>query len=253
MAAPPKMSARDAFDLNIQDAQMLVELASLLSNRRTRRMRQELRERIGDALSIPRKRRVDLECLENEKVFVTFMPGHAGWRDRLDDVGLRPLLRQALVAGCAAVETFCADRVMERYSAAVKQKPPPSRLLELSLTVDQYLTIQDTYQKTGWGLRQVIELEVRQKASPAPAQIGQLFALVGEKGLLARVDNRRKVPKGVTETELNRIVARRNLIAHTGDRSGRGRAAITTTEVEADVATLISIIDALDQETKLSR
>jgi hypothetical protein len=253
MAAPPKMSARDAFNLNIQDAQMLVELASLLSNQRTRRMRRELRERIGDALSIPQKRRGELECLENEKVFMTFMPGHASWRDRLDDVGLRPLLRQALVAGCAAVETFCADRVMERYSAAVKQTPPPSRLLELSLTVDQYLTIQETYQKTGWGLRQVIELEVRQKASPAPAQIGQLFALVGEKSLLARVDNRRKAAKGSTETELNRIVARRNLIAHTGDRSGRGRAAITTAEVEADVTTLISIIDALDEETKLTR
>jgi hypothetical protein len=253
MAAPPKMSARDAFNLNIQDAQMLVELAKLLSNQRIRSMRRELRERLGEALSIPQKRRGELECLENEKVFVTFMPGHADWRDRLDDVGLRPLLRQALVAGCAAVETFCADRVMERYSAAIKQTPPPSRLLELSLTVDQYLTIQGTYQKTGWGLRQVIELEVRQKASPAPAQIGQLFALVGEKALLARVDNRRKVSKGATESELNRIVARRNLIAHTGDRSGRGRAAITTAEVEADVGTLISIIGALDEETKLTR
>lgn len=250
MAAPPKKSAREAFNLNIQDAQMLVELACLLSNRRTRRMRRELRDRIGEALSIPQRRRGDLGCLENERVFVTFMPGHADWRDRLDDVGLRPLLRQALVAGCAAVETFCADRVMERYSAAMKQTPPPSRLLELSLTVDQYLTIQETYQKPGWGLRRLIELEVRQRASPAPAQIGQLFALVGEKGLLARVDKRRKVAKGVTETELSRIVERRNLIAHTGDRSGRGRAAITVAEVEADVGILISIIDALDEETK---
>ena len=247
------MSARAAFDLNIQDAKMLVELASLLSNQRTRRMRRELRERLGDALSIPQKRRGDLECLQNEKVFVTFMPGHGAWRDRLDDVGLRPLLRQALVAGCAAVETFCADRVMERYSAAIKQTPPPSRLLELSLTVDQYLTIQETYQKAGWGLRKVIEMEVRQRASPAPAQIGQLFALVGEKALLARVDTQRRVLKGTTETELSRIVERRNLIAHTGDRSGRGRAAITTAEVRADVDTLISIIDALDKQTKPTR
>ena len=216
-------------------------------------MRRELRERLGDALSIPQKRWDDLECLENERVFVTFKPGHAGWRDRLTDVDLRPLLRQALVAGCAAVETFCADRVMERYSAAVKQAPPPSRLLELSLTVDQYLTIQGKYQKMGWGLRQVVEMEVRQRASPAPAQIGQLFALVGEKGLLARVDKRRKVSKGATEAELNRIVDRRNLIAHTGDRSGRGRAVITTAEVEADIGILISIIDALDEETKLRR
>jgi hypothetical protein len=216
-------------------------------------MRRELRDRLGEALSIPRKRRGELECIENEKVFVTFMPGHSGWRRRLDDVGLRPLLRQALVAGCAAVETFCADRVMERYSAAIKESPPPSRLLELSLTVDQYLTIQETYQKTGWGLRQAIELEVRQRASPAPAQIGQLFALVGERGLLARVDKRRGVSKGATDSELNKIVTRRNLIAHTGDRSGRGRAAITMAEVEADVGILISIIDALDEETKLAR
>ena len=108
MAAPAKMSARDAFNLNIQDAQMLVELAGLLSNQRTRRMRRELRDRLGDALSIPQKRRGDLECIQNEKVFVTFMPGHANWRGRLDDTGLRPLLRQALVAGCAHTPAIAA-------------------------------------------------------------------------------------------------------------------------------------------------
>jgi hypothetical protein len=74
---------------------------------------------------------------------------------------------------------------------------------------------------------------------------------VGEKGLLARVDKGRKVSKGATEAQLNRIVDRPNLIARTGDRSGRGRAVITTVEVEADVGLLISIIDTLDEETKL--
>lgn len=94
---------------------------------------------------------------------------------------------------------------------------------------------------------------MRLRASPAPAQIGQLFALVGERGLIARVDKRRKVSKGATDAELSRIVAQRNLIAHTGDRSGRGRAVITVAEVEADIGILISIIDALDEETKLTR
>ena len=153
MAAPPKMSARDAFNLNIQDAQMLVELAGLLSNQRTRRMRRELRDRLGEALSIPRKRRGELECIENEKVFVTFMPGHSGWRRRLDDVGLRPLLE----AGTSGWLRSSRD-ILRRPSHGTLQRcdqgesPPPSRLLESSLTVDQYLTIQETYQKTGWGL-----------------------------------------------------------------------------------------------------
>jgi hypothetical protein len=250
MGAPRKMPARDAFNLNMRDAEMLVELAKLLSNQRVRSMRRELRERLGNALSLPQKHWDDLECLENERVFVTFKPGHAAWRERLDEPNLRPLLRQALVAACAAVETFCADRVMELYPAAMKQDPLPSRLLELSLTVEDYLTIEKKYKRKAVGLRQVIELEVRQRASPAPAQIGQLFSLVGRSQLFPEIDKIRKVAKKASATELDRIVQRRNLIAHTGDRSGRGRATIAVAEVEADLAIIVEIIDAIDQLTK---
>ncbi|MFJ2724489.1 HEPN domain-containing protein [Streptomyces collinus] len=251
MGAPPKMSARDAFNLNMQDAEMLVELAKLLSNQRARRMRRELRERLGSALALPRKHWDDLECLENERVFVTFKPGYADWRDRLHEPNLRPLLRQALVAACAAVETFCADRVMELYPVAIRQDPPPSRLLELSLTVEDYLAIEKKYKKKAWGLRQVVELEVRQRASPAPAQIGTLFALVGKNRLFPEIDKIRKVAKKVSTAQLDRIVERRNLIAHTGDRSGRGRAPISVEEVEADLNVIAEIIEALDQLTKV--
>lgn len=249
MGAPTKMSAREAFDLNMQDAEILVELARLLSNHRKRRMRRELRERLGSALSLAKRHWGELECLENERVFVTFKPGHANWRDRLTEPSLRPLLRQALVAACAAVETFCADRVMELYPGAIKQDPPPSRLLELSLTVEDYLTIDSKYIKKGWGLRKVIELEVQQRASPAPAQIGQLFGLVGKKKIFPSIDKLRKVPAKTSEDQLDLIVQRRNLIAHTGDRLGRGRASITVDEVEADLAVIVEIIDALDRIT----
>lgn len=246
----PKNSARDAFDLNIADAKMLIELAKLLSNQRTRRMRIELRERIGHALSFPRRQWPDIECLENEKVFMTFKPGHADWREQLDGENLRPLLRQALVAACAAVETFCADRVMELYGGAMRCSPQPSRLMALTMTVEDYIFIDKKYQRRGWGLRQVVELEVRKRASPAPSQIGELFGIVGEKNLLNRVDVRRKTPKGTSGSALERIVERRNLIAHTGDRKGRGRAAISIDEVEADLNTIVSIISALDEETQ---
>src|SRR5262245_40785342 len=139
MGSSPKSDARGAFDLNIADAMMLVELAKLLSNQRTRRMRIELRERIGQALSIPKRRWKEMQCLENDRVFVTFKPGYADFRERLHGENLRPLLRQALVAACAAIETFCADRVMELYSSAVKCNPQPPRLLGLTMTVEDYL------------------------------------------------------------------------------------------------------------------
>lgn len=247
-----KLTARDAFDLNIKDAETLVSLAKLLANRRTNRMRSELRARVGIALGVPKKRWGELECLENDQVFVTFKPGSASWRDQLNEAHLRPLLRQSLVAACAAVETFCADRVMERYANVMAAGASP-RLLALSMTVQDYLRIEKTYERRAWGLRNLVELEVRRLASPAPAQIGELFALLGERGLFNRIDARRGAAKGSSTVALDRIVERRNLIAHTGDRKGRGRAAITVEEVEKDLAYIASIVAALDAETARAR
>lgn len=117
---------------------MLVSLAKLLQNQRTRKMRVELRRRIGAALDIAVKRQSEHECLRNEQVFVTFLPGQARpgqaeWRSRLTEENLRPLLRQSLVAACAALETFCADRVSERYPRALRDREP--RLLLLPMTI----------------------------------------------------------------------------------------------------------------------
>jgi hypothetical protein len=113
----------------------------------------------------------------------------------------------------------------------MRSRPPPARLLALTMTVEDYTYIESKYERRAWGLRQVVELEVRKRASPAPAQIGELFGLVGEKDLMRRVDKRRGVAKGSSAAALERIVERRNLIDHTGDRKGRGRAAITIAEV----------------------
>jgi hypothetical protein len=249
MGAPKKQAARAAFDLNMEDAEILVNLAEMLTNRRARKMRREMRQRIGDALRIPQKARDHLECLESDIAFVAFKPGNAEWRERLDEPNLRPLLRQAIVAGCAAVETYCADRVIERLPAVLKRDPPPSRLLEMSMTVQDYLRIEQDYVRKTWGLRQLIELEVREKASTAPSQIGALFALVGESKVLARVDAQRKVGKNSTHTTLERVTKRRNRIAHQGDRVNRSRAMITVEEVRTDLAALRSIVHTLDDIT----
>lgn len=99
----------------------------------------------------------------------------------------------------------------------MRAKLVPSRLRALTLTIEDYICIQEKYERHACGLRQVVELEVRKRASPAPAQIGELFSLVGERDLMNRVDTRRGAAKGSSATALQRIVERRNLIAHTGD------------------------------------
>lgn len=161
----------------------------------------------------------------------------------------RPLLRQALVAACAAVETFVGDRIMERLRRALESNPRPTRLLDLPMTVGDWLRIEETYERRRWGLREIVEVEVRRLASPSPSQIGIALGIVGEKNLWKRVDGRRGVAAGRSESALERIYERRNRIAHQGDRSGRGRAAISIDEVEEDLRCIAAIVDALDRET----
>ena len=248
MTGVRKPRSREAFDLNMNDAETLVSIARLLENERINRMRAELRSRIGTALRIPKAKHSALECLENQQVFITFKPGSAHLRGSLTRESLRPLLRQALVAGCAAVETYVADRTMELLGPVLRAKEKPPRLLELTMTVQQYLRVQ-SYQRKNWGLRDLIEDQVLLKASTSPSSIGMLMSMVGVPKVWAAVDAKRGVAKGSSERALEVITQRRNRIAHSGDRQGRGRALITVGEVERDLTCLVDIVSALDHVT----
>jgi hypothetical protein len=250
MTGRAKPTARDAFDDNLSDSAVLITVADALRNQRTRRMRRELRERLGEALGVPRRRWDELDCIESNDLFAVFKPGSALTREALAERQLRPLLRQALVAACAAVETFVGDRVMEKLRSALDSDPRPTRLLDLPMTVGDWLNIEDTYKRRRWGLREIVEIEVRRIASPSPGQIGLAFGVVGEKNLWKRVDARRGVARGTSEKALARIYDRRNRIAHEGDRLGRGRAAISVAEVRQDLRCIEEIVDALDLETR---
>lgn len=249
MAGKAKPTARQAFDDNLADAEALVAVVRALRNRRVRRMRRELRERLGSALGLPKKDWEDLDCIESDDLFAVFKPGTQVDRDSVSEPNLRPLLRQSLVAACAAIETFVGDRIMERLRGALDSDPRPTRLLDLPMTVRDWLWIDETYERRRWGLREVVDVEVRRLASPAPSQIGLTFGIVGEKNLWKRIDQRRGVAKGSSEKTLDTIYERRNRIAHQGDRAGRGRATISIGEVEADLRCIAEITDALDRET----
>jgi hypothetical protein len=249
MTGVRKPKSREAFDLNMNDAETLVSIAKLLENERTNRMRAELRGRVGIALRIPKAKHSALECLENQQVFITFKPGAAHLKSSLAQERLRPLLRQAIVAGCAAVETYVADRTMEMLGPVLRAKEMPPRLLELTMTVQQYLKVQ-SYQRKNWGLRDLIEDQVLLKASTSPSSIGMLMSMVGVPKVWVAVNTTRGVAKGASEVALEAITRRRNRIAHSGDRQGRGRALITVGEVERDLTCLVEIVTALDEVTR---
>lgn len=241
-----KPSPLEAFADNMSDAHLLVRMARAFENRRSRRMRRELREKVGGAIGVRPADWDALDCAESDEVFVTFLPGSTITRTDLADPS--PLLRQALVAGCAATETYVADAVMSRvgpYLSRLDKAPP--RLRKIPLTIDEWILIEDGYERRRRGLREVVvEPYVRRSASTAPNKIGDLLAYVGIEGWSRKVDGLRHVSRGTTIEQLERITERRNRIAHEGDRRGRSRAPISVQEVNDDLAVLESLVTALE-------
>jgi hypothetical protein len=117
------------------------------------------------------------------------------------------------------------------------------------MTVDDWLRIERDYQRKHWGLRQIVELEIRQRSSPTPSVIGELFSMVSQKDVLKRVDALRGVERGKSAEQLEIIRQRRNRIAHAGDRKGRGRATISVREVEGYLNEVGDIVGALEAVT----
>ncbi len=245
MSRTRKRTAAEAFELNMADADLLVSFAKGLSNQRQRKARTELRARLGAALRVPQKDQHLIDCVESDDAFVVIKPGSSWSREDLKDV--RPLLRQALVAGCAATETYLADAAIAKLGALTSRPDAlPARLATLQVSVKQWLEIESIYTRRRWGLHQIIAEQIRESASTSPSSYGVVLSTIGVADWSRKMDKSRRVPMGKTVEFLTRITDRRNKIAHQGDRSGQGRASLAVHEVEQDLRQLRSIVRATE-------
>ncbi len=240
-------TALETFTENLADAEYLVNLASLLENRRSRRMRRELREAVGRVLRISPRDYEHLDCVESDGFFIVLKPSSALKREDLKDS--RPLLRQALVAACAAVETYMFDKAMSQVGPLIRYPTKTTeRMKKLTMSLEDWQQIEYSYQRRGRGLREVvIKRELTELASTSPTKVGQVLSLVGVKDWARQVDRERGVHRGDTVAMLQRITDRRNRIAHSADRVGRGRAPLTVAEVRQDLDALKSFVGAIER------
>lgn len=245
---PPRRQAPiEVFEDNIEDARQLIELTRALTNRRKRRMRRELREGLGAALGVSKRERDGLDCIESEQAFLILKARSSLDRDRFDEDALRPLLRQAVVAIAAAVESYVADRACQLVSSAMNMEEVPRRLREMPISIGDVSDIERNYERRKWGYRGLVEQSLRQQASAAPNKVGIVFSTVGVSELWRKVDTSRGVKKGTSVLQLETLANRRNDIAHAADRSGSGRAALSGADVEAFYKNGQQIVEAIDQ------
>jgi hypothetical protein len=243
----PKTPPLAVFEDNIIDAERLVHLARVLANTRKRGMRRELRESFGAVMRLSQKDRARLDCVESAELFIVIKPGASGRRDLFRENELRPLLRQAIVATAAAVEAYIAEKTCTYVGAALRSDELPHRLAGLSVNLGEIIDIERGYERRGWGHRKLVADYLVAQASSSPSQIGQVFSLVGKVDVLKAVDADRKVSKGTSYAELEELTRRRNRIAHSGDRSGSGRAPIDADDVMVQVANARTIVESLDR------
>lgn len=244
MARPRRRRPLDTFQDNIADAERLIALTHALLDTRVRGLRVERRRTIGTALGIPRGQHDELNGIESGDVFVVLKPNGRVRREHFTEPQLRPLLRQAIVAISAAVETYIADKACSFVSDAMRERPP--RLLGISMSLGQVLDIESQFERRGWGYRALVVQYLEQTASPSPSQIGEVMATVGKRNFWNAVDARRGVNRGTSCRQLEQLYARRNRIAHSADRAGAGRATLDVADVEAHLANAKSIVETLD-------
>ena len=238
------------FEDTIADAERLILLNETLRDAHPRRARRELRELLGDAISIPKRDRDDIDRAESEDLFIVVKPRSRCSRQDFGESELRPLLRMAVVAIAAAVESYVAEKAWDLIGPALRSSPPPKRLCDIPLTLGKLFEIESRYERRAYGHRGVIDDYVRTLASANPDSIGKVFSVVGKDNVLKRVDVHRKVPQGSSAGQLLSLAQRRNLIAHTGDRLGGGKAAIETAEVRGHYANAKSIVEAMEEVLK---
>jgi RiboL-PSP-HEPN len=246
MPSTAKQTPLEVFEDNIDDANQLLALARILANARSRAMRRERRERLGDALGLPKSRWDEIDGVESSDLFIVLKPGAGITRARFTEEEMRPLLRQAVVAIAAAVETYVADKAGLFVGEALKE--PTSQMKRLSIDLGEVLKIDERYQRRRWGYRDHVLDHIRRSASSAPNKVGGIFSFVGMPLDWAGLDKARKVPKGSTGDELLRLCQRRNKIAHEADRTGGRQARVTIAEVEVFMTSARSVVEAIDQQ-----
>lgn len=245
MARSAKRSPMESFNDSMDDAEALVTYSWAFQNHRSRRMRAELRDRVGEALKIPINSRGAMDCIENGDLFIVFRDSEELGRERFDD--LRPLLRQSIVAACAALETYVADKVMDWVGSSLQAEELPKKLRGIPLTVGHWSDIERTYTRRAWGIRGIVEEAVREQASTAPNKIGHVLGIIGIEKWSKKIDQERGVRSGSTVSDLHSLTWRRNRIAHSADRVGQGRAGLTVEEAEGFLRTIRSIAEAIDR------
>jgi hypothetical protein len=116
----------------------------------------------------------------------------------------------------------------------------------VSVTLGDVFDIEQTLTRRRFGWRRILQEKIEREASAAPGKIESVFDFVGKPVRWSHIDKRRHVASGKSRGQMEELAKRRNRIAHTGDRAGSGRAAISIGDAQGHLENAKATIEALE-------
>jgi hypothetical protein len=211
------MSAYDLAIHNFSVTEHLLQLHELFRGLQEGKVDEPLRLAVCACFDIPEK--TVLRHAKNDQVVLVAKATAPIPPSLLVEDGINFLLRQAVVVGCTALESFFWDALRENVLTIVRarKRRADESLRKLTLSLDDYLSLEG-YEDPDVRLQQVILKNFERGTLYDASSIENIAKILTVKDFWAKVAAKTGNPDNEIKRHIGEIIQRRNQIAHRADR-----------------------------------
>ena len=211
-----------AYDLAIQNfsvAEHLLQLHELFRGLQESPAGEPLHLAVCSCFDIPEK--TVLRHARNDQVVLVAKATAPIPSSLLVEDGINFLLRQAVVVGCTALESFFWDALRENVLTIVRARKRGAHesLRKLTLSLDDYLSLEG-YEDPHVRLKHIILKNFERGTLYDASSIEKIAKILTVKDFWAKIAAKTGNPDKEIKRHIGEIIHRRNQIAHRADRPG---------------------------------
>ena len=249
-----------AYELAIQNfsvAEHLLQLHELFRGLQECPANEELRLAVCSCFDIPEQ--TVLRHARNDQVVLVAKATAPIPPSLMVQDGINFLLRQAIVVGCTALESFFWDALRENVLTIVRarKRGADESLRKLTLSLDDYLSLEG-YEDPDVRLQQIILKNFERGTLYDASSIEHVARILTVRNFWAKVAAKTGNPDNEIKRQIGEIIQRRNQIAHRADRpdesadkpeeqDGHGLRAINYAWANTRVATARNVVSAASE------
>lgn len=248
------MQARDLATQNFAVAEHLLQLHELFRGLREEQATEPLRLAVCQFMDIPETS--SLRQARNEQVLIAARATAPIPPSLLIAEGLDFLLRQAVVVGCTALESFFWDVLRENVLTIVRarKRGADDTLKKLTLTLDDYLSLE-SFENYDDRLKEIILKNFERGTLYDTSSIDRIARILTVTQFWPQISKKCGLSESEIHKQLSELIRRRNQVAHRADRpderadppenqDGLGLRAISFAWAHTRVATAKAVVSA---------